>query len=75
MMRTMITIQSQVGIRVPSLDETAGGMPARPSSPNAGSQSVEYLGCTFSPRIFAIALFVAIAASPNPTEMSVILPS
>jgi len=36
---------------------------------------VEYLGWTFSPRIAAIALFAAIAASPKPTEMRVIFPS
>jgi hypothetical protein len=39
------------------------------------SQSVEYFGWTFSPRILAMALLVAIAASPKPTEMSVIFPS
>src|SRR5438132_9992879 len=38
-------------------------------------QSVEYFGCTFSPRIAAIALLAAIAASPMPTVMSVIFPS
>jgi hypothetical protein len=39
-----------------------------------GGQSVEYLGWTFSPLIAAIALFAAIAASPMPTVISVILP-
>ena len=38
-------------------------------------QSVEYFGWTFSPRIFAIALFAAMAASPKPIVMSVIFPS
>jgi len=37
-------------------------------------QSVEYFGWTFSPRIWAIALLAAIAASPMPIVISVILP-
>jgi hypothetical protein len=37
-------------------------------------QSVEYFGWTFSPRIAAMALLAAIAASPIPTVISVILP-
>ena len=37
-------------------------------------QSVEYLGWTFSPRIWATALFAAIAASPMPIVISVIFP-
>ena len=41
---------------------------------SAMNQSVEYFGWTFSPRIAAIALFAAIAASPMPTVISVILP-
>jgi hypothetical protein len=36
---------------------------------------VEYFGWTFSPRIRAIALLAAIAASPMPIVISVILPS
>ena len=38
-----------------------------------GGQSVEYFGWTFSPRIWAIALLAAIAASPMPIVISVIL--
>ena len=38
-------------------------------------QSVEYFGWTFSPRMRAMALFAATAASPKPIEISVILPS
>ena len=57
---------------VPSRHARARAAEARAGGP---PQSVEYLGWTFSPRIFAIALFVAIAASPKPTEMSVIFPS
>src|SRR5919109_4193841 len=37
-------------------------------------QSVEYLGCTFSPRICAIALLAATAASAIPIVISVIFP-
>jgi len=53
------------------------GCPGPPVHPLTGSpaQSVEYLGCTFSPRIRAMALLAAIAASPKPIEISVILPS
>ena len=39
-----------------------------------GGQSVEYLGWTFSPLIAAITLLAAIAASPMPIVISVILP-
>jgi hypothetical protein len=35
---------------------------------------VEYFGWTFSSRIWAMALFAAIAASPMPIVISVILP-
>jgi hypothetical protein len=56
-----------------------GVLPALDAPSNEGclrtAQSVEYLGCTFSPRMRAIALFAAMAASPKPTEISVILPS
>jgi len=55
--------------RPPAAVNARTGEPARPR------QSVEYFGWTFSPRIFAIALFAAMAASPKPTVMSVILPS
>ena len=51
---------------------------SRPAgSPPKGEirQSVEYLGWTFSPRMRAMALFAAIAASPKPMVISVILPS
>jgi hypothetical protein len=55
---------------------TLNGAPRRTDDPPRGHpQSVEYFGWTFSPRMRAIALFAAIAASPKPTEMSVILPS
>jgi hypothetical protein len=39
------------------------------------NQSVEYFGCTFSPRMRAMALLAATAASPKPIVISVILPS
>jgi len=50
-----------------ALDPHASGIGAK-------GQSVEYFGWTFSPRIWAIALFAAIAASPMPIVISVILP-
>ena len=51
-----------------------GGPPVLPPKGEI-RQSVEYLGWTFSPRMRAMALFAAIAASPKPMVMSVILPS
>jgi hypothetical protein len=40
----------------------------------ARAQSVEYFGWTYSPRIAAMALLAAIAASPIPIVISVIFP-
>jgi hypothetical protein len=61
-------------------ETVVGALPGIGTPSNEGclpreAQSVEYLGWTFSPRMRAMALFAAIAASPKPTEMSVILPS
>ena len=52
------------------------GLPPKPVAPRSRDalQSVEYLGWTFSPWICAIALFAAIAASPMPIVINVILP-
>lgn len=62
------------GRRVNARTREAGNQ-QRAARATGTAQSVEYFGWTFSPRIFAIALFAAIAASPKPTVMSVIFPS
>ena len=46
----------------------------RSARPDRG-YSVEYLGCAFSPRMWATAWLAASAASEKPTVISVILPS